>query len=130
MGDITVWLDDELEKRAAAVGIDTADVAAQAVAQAVAQCEAYAEATADIRRVAERIAATDPNESRRLAAYRDGANWARETASITQLRQLADTEDPTLYLPPTPTGMDPEAHAEEFTHGALDVYEQVEPLLG
>jgi hypothetical protein len=157
MPKVNVYLPADLARDVKGHGISLSPVCQAALRVAVMRAEASTATRSDLAAVADRLALTDKvdNDRRYLEGYGVGADWAREAASLRELRGVSrhcegdlgrsfDLVDiaPSLhsFLMVRYAALDPEADWFEridtetafnrgLVEGAAAVYEVVRPLL-
>lgn len=155
MAKVTIYLPDGLADRVKALDLSVSPVCQGALEEEVDKLAAVKDATRDMEKVAARLRETikDDEVESRKQGFLDGTEWAREVATMSELRRVAGTarDYGRLQLPMercladyvpqlwerrfrtdqrwTGWDVDSEAYLEGFIDAAATVYRGVAPLL-
>lgn len=156
MPKVTIYVPEELLSAVRAAGVSMSPICQRALDREVHRVQAIKTATVDIERVAERLRKTIAEEaaSDYRQAFEMGAEWARSTATFSELRSVveeafrqAGLDGPGRFLAKVQGvhdylddiemeeggGYSLRLGSEEFARGFVDgaraVYREVQPLL-
>lgn len=156
MPKVTIYVPDELLAAVREAELSMSPICQRALQREVQRVQAMRTATVDIERVAERLRKTIAEEAVNdyQQAFEMGADWARSTATLSELRSVAEEafrqnglHGPGKFLSRIATVHDHLARIETedgsnhslrlssgefargFVDGAKSVYRQVQPLL-